>query len=363
MKKTQVALAALALVASTAVMADGVTVYGSVDTSVAKQSGGKMGFDGSGNWNGSVFGFKGSEDLDNGMKATFQLELGLNLGTGAQDNGGTSTSSATTDASGTASTTSFASTSNFFNRLSTVGLEGSFGSVKLGQQLSPFIAAALNGVANNNESFYVPLLILAGNRTAEMFGAGGPATGGVSTGGFFIPNAVSYTSPTINGLNATVLKQLDAGTATNKFHAYNATYSAGDVSIAAGYQSREADYTGTTLTAAYQMGAIKFAGGYHSYKPVGSTTVVTMNAGASYAVTDALKASVQLAQNDVASAGAISNFGLQYSLSKRTHAYATLSRASNGAAALYSQRGTGVAAATPTAGDTTGYALGVYHTF
>ena len=35
MKKTQVALAALALVASTAALADGVTVYGAVDAAVA----------------------------------------------------------------------------------------------------------------------------------------------------------------------------------------------------------------------------------------------------------------------------------------------------------------------------------------
>ena len=36
MKKTQFALAALALVASTAAFADGVTVYGTVDASVGK---------------------------------------------------------------------------------------------------------------------------------------------------------------------------------------------------------------------------------------------------------------------------------------------------------------------------------------
>ena len=39
MKKTQVALAALALVASTAALADGVTIYGALDGAVAHSTG------------------------------------------------------------------------------------------------------------------------------------------------------------------------------------------------------------------------------------------------------------------------------------------------------------------------------------
>ncbi|MEO0315902.1 MAG: Gram-negative porin, partial [Pseudomonadota bacterium] len=80
MRKTQVALAAMALVASTAVLADGVTVYGTLDTSVTKTSGSSNAFDGTGNWGTSLFGIKGSEDLGNGMTASFNLEGGLNAG-------------------------------------------------------------------------------------------------------------------------------------------------------------------------------------------------------------------------------------------------------------------------------------------
>jgi predicted porin len=361
MRNTKIALAVLALVASTAAMADSATLYGSFDTSVAKQSGGRMAFDGSGNWNGTVLGIQGSEDLEGGMKATYNVEMGLNLGTGQHDNGGTSASSATTDAAGTASTTSFSSTGNVFNRKANVGLAGDFGSVKLGLQLTPFIAAALNGVANNNESFYVPLLIMSGNRTAEMFGAGGPASGSTATGGFFIPNAVSYTTPSVGGFNATALKQLDAGTAANQYYSYNATYAAGDVSVAAGYQNRDADYTGTVLTGAYQMGAAKLTAGYIKYQPVGGTDINTYNLGGSYAVSDKISTSLQYARNNATNAATITNVGVQYSLSKRTHLYTTVSRATNGAAALYSARGTGLGAASTVS--TTGYAVGVYHTF
>jgi predicted porin len=361
MRNTKIALAVLALVASTAAMADSATLYGSFDTSVAKQSGGRMAFDGSGNWNGTVLGIQGSEDLEGGMKATYNVEMGLNLGTGQHDNGGTSASPTTAAGVNGADAVSAA---NVFNRKANVGLAGDFGSIKAGLQLSPFIAAALNGVANNNESFYVPLLIMSGNRTAEMFGAGGAtAAGGTATGGFFIPNAVSYTTPSVSGFNATLLKQLDAGAAANQYYSYNATYAAGDISVAAGYQNRDADYTGTVVTGAYQMGAAKLTAGYIKYQPVGGTDVNTYNLGGSYAVSDKVSTSLQYARNNATAAATITNLGVQYSLSKRTHLYTTVSRATNGAAALYSARGTGVAANTPTAGDTTGYAVGVYHTF
>ena len=70
MKKTQVALAALALVASTATLAN-VTVYGAVDAAAAHASGKGTYFDGTGAWTApSHLGFKGSEDLGSGMKAS-----------------------------------------------------------------------------------------------------------------------------------------------------------------------------------------------------------------------------------------------------------------------------------------------------
>jgi predicted porin len=373
MKKTQMALAAVALVASSAALANDTTIYGSLDVSAAKQTNGNVAFDGSGNWNGSVFGFKGGEDLGSGLKATWQLELGLNVGTGAQDNGGTTSTGRGTNSAGT-SIDGYGTSSNFFNRLSNVGLSSEqLGSVKLGQQLSPFIAAALNGVANNNESFYVPLLILAGNRTAEMFGAGGSGYSGhnVSTGGFFIPNAVSYTTPSISGFNATVLKQLDAGplgagVAANKFYSYNVTGAVGDLNVAYGYQNRTDDYTGQTITAAYNLGSATVAAGAHVYAPFGGTKVNSYNIGGSYAATDALKVSLQYAANNASTSSSIVNLGGQYSLSKRTHAYVTLSQSTGGAAVTYSGRGAGLSATSggfSTTTNATGYAVGVYHTF
>ena len=55
MKKTQVALAALALVASTAALADGVKLYGVADFSMLNDSKGTYAM-GAGNNAGSIFG-------------------------------------------------------------------------------------------------------------------------------------------------------------------------------------------------------------------------------------------------------------------------------------------------------------------
>ena len=337
MKKSNIALAALALIASTAAMAEGVTIYGTLDASITKASKTSTGFDGSGNWNGTNWGLKGSEDLDGGMKATFNVEQGLNIGTGSLANGGTPTAAGT-----------------MFNRQANVGLSGEFGGIKAGLQTSPFIGAALNGVANGNESFYVPLLVMAGT---GMTAGGGTGTG--QGGGFFIPNSVSYTTPTVGGITGSALTQLDSGVAANKYSAYSVAYAAGDLSVAAGYQNRAGlgGYTGTTVNAAYQMGEARLVAGYHISEPTGAAKINTYNLGVSYAVAPKTAVSLQYARNDQAAAKSIVNVGAQYTLSKTTYLYATLSQGQKGAMTLYS------GAASYTTGNQTGYAIGLVKGF
>ncbi len=91
MKKTQLALAAVALVASSAAMANGVTIYGIADVGIASTSG-KTGFYGDGNNGTTLIGIRGSEDLGGGLKAGFNLESGLNYNAGSTGaNGGGNT--------------------------------------------------------------------------------------------------------------------------------------------------------------------------------------------------------------------------------------------------------------------------------
>jgi len=335
MRKTQFALAAVALIASTAAMAEGVTVYGRLDLSAAKISGQTTQLNQS-NWDTSVLGIKGTEDLENGMKASFNLEGGIDPTSGATANNG--------------------SAATLFNRLANVNLSGEFGSVGLGLQFSPFVGAALNGVATGNESFYVRMLVMA-----KGFG---PTTyGTTATGGFFIPNAVTYSSPSVGGLSATVMTQMsNSGTTsqldTNKYDALAINYAAGDLSVSGGYEKNGTlGAKNMTLTAAYNMGPARIAGGYISSNPdAAGSSLNTYFVGASYVLLPNLTGSLNFAQNDATAKQELTVAGLQYNLSKRTYLYSTVGRGTRGTSPLY---GTvpafGVSA--------TGYAVGVVHNF
>ena len=201
MKKKLLASAIFALCASGATFAQtGLTLYGNVDASVVTANGigsadeRRTSF-GEGNWAPSVWGMRGSEDLGSGMRAHFRLEGGFNAGNGTIANGGTT---------------------GIFSRMANVGLSGSFGSVTAGLNMSPFIAAYTStlGLAGNN--FYVPALLLhREGTTLNTLGlpvsvAGGgtdadPARG--TTGGFFIPNSISYSLPaeSLAGISGSVM--------------------------------------------------------------------------------------------------------------------------------------------------------------
>lgn len=89
MKKLVIATALAVL--TTAVSAQGVTIYGTIDASVANKevNGVKTTVQGNGDYLGSsVLGFRGTEDLGGGLKAGFQLEGDLNVGNGTGDGTG-----------------------------------------------------------------------------------------------------------------------------------------------------------------------------------------------------------------------------------------------------------------------------------
>jgi len=342
MKKTQFALAALALVASTAAFAEGsTTVYGRLDVSASRVTGQATQMLHS-NWDTSVIGVKGSDELTGGMKASFQLEGGLNPATGEVANGGTA--------------------AGLFNRLANVSLAGDFGSTGLGLQFSPFVGAALNGVATGNESFYVNMLVMAG-------ATGGTTYGSQTTGGFFIPNAVSYSTPNIGGISATALTQIANGSdatklTASKYDAVAVNYAAGDLSVAGGYQkSGTAATTAYTVSAAYNMGPARIAGGYITSNPdtAGTASTNTYHLGASYNLVENLTASVNYAKNNATTSQTLTVAGLQYSLSKRTYVYGIAGRGTNGILPLYGSLATGSAPAATAS--TTGYSVGVVTNF
>lgn len=165
MQKKLIALAVAGLVSGVAFAQESnVTVYGIADMGYAYFGGARNGaksisaFD-SGNWSTSRVGFKGSEDLGNGMKANFQLEQGLRLDTTALS-----------------------------GRKSWVGLSSaSWGEVKLGSfgTLHDDLIGATN--------------VMAGNSTAASPGKVYVLTSGQTATGDF-HNAAAYYSPSFSGL-------------------------------------------------------------------------------------------------------------------------------------------------------------------
>jgi predicted porin len=116
MKRTLLALPALLAVGGIAHADSNVTVYGIMDAGVEYVTNTNAAKDHlfrvkSGNMNTSRLGFRGTEDLGNGLKAIFQLEGGVDIATGKSDG-------------------------DLFGRQSNVGLEGSFGRLVVGRSFS-----------------------------------------------------------------------------------------------------------------------------------------------------------------------------------------------------------------------------------
>lgn len=155
MKKSLLALAALATIAAagSASAQTNVTIYGVVDAGLVKDiHGGTRSAAGaftpnasnrldSGLQNGSRLGFRGTEALGGGLSAIFNLESGFNLDTGTSGQGGA-----------------------LFGRQAWVGLQGNFGTVKLGRQLT---------VVYNNSGTFDPFGDTLAGDSARLFNYAG----------------------------------------------------------------------------------------------------------------------------------------------------------------------------------------------
>ncbi len=97
-----------------------VTIYGLIDMNIAFEKAGDLRHRGvgQGELNGNRLGFRGTEDLGNGLKALFVLESGFDPSNGQSEQGG-----------------------RLFGRQALVGLEGGWGTVTLGRQYTPAFSA------------------------------------------------------------------------------------------------------------------------------------------------------------------------------------------------------------------------------
>jgi predicted porin len=131
----------------------------------------------------SRMGFRGSEDLGNGLKAEFNLETGWNLDSGAQANA-----------------------TKFFDRASFVGLRGDWGGITAGRQTT-LLADALGTIDPLGNRFAgfnpnIQIAALSAHKLGQEYGAAG-----ATTGSYRMDNSFKYTG-TVAGFTGRLMSAL-----------------------------------------------------------------------------------------------------------------------------------------------------------
>jgi hypothetical protein len=280
MKKTIVAAAVAAVFAAPA-MAD-VKISGQINQEFidGSESGGNAGTLHSGN-NADIV-ISGSEDLGNGMKASFKIHRYYDDG----------------DATGTSDTDQSAD--------QTIGLSGDFGAVTVGR-FEPFTVASITSMMNIDASEDLDLETSLGQARSE--------------GGF------RYVSPNMNGLSVGVEGFADGGDAGENFATTTifAQYSnAGlTVKVAKEENSDDAnangDVTVTSIGASYKMGDLEFRLVNTDDDNGTAADVSNTFMGASYTM-GANKIAIGMNDHDTANSDD-KIISLSHSLSKQTSVY------------------------------------------
>ena len=343
MKKSLVALAVLA--ASGAAMAQSsVTLFGVVDAAYAVGNGSisdKTQLRNSG-YNSSRLGFRGTEDLGGGMKASFWLEAGV-----ANDDGTGSASSALNQAQ----TASNVGTQGLtFNRRSTVSLESGMGELRLGRDYTPHFWS---------ETVYDPFGT-NGVGTTLTFGKGGLT-------GVRASNSIGYLSPSMGGVKlwAQTYMGENASTAAKvgNGNSYRITFDQGAMSLAYAGSSTTTG-AGTTnktsnIAGSYDLGVAKLMAQSNTTEITGAADIKSSLIGAHVPMAGG---TFRIASSQTDQAGKKAKLmavGFVKPMSKRTDLYATYARVSNSGGSAVALNGSATAANA----SSTGYEFGVKHAF
>lgn len=302
MKKSLLALAVLGAFAGAANAQTNVTVYGVADVGFGRDRTVNANNDtqmlGNSNMNNgtSRLGFRGTEDLGGGLKASFQFEQGINLESGI--NGG-----------------------NEFNRQANVSLGGNWGTVTLGRQFNvgydAIAAYDLTGTANYNVA-------------ERQFGYSG--------GGSRTNSMIKYTSPSFGGFTAKVsyVSDNDLVGAEDPHVALGLIYKGGPISAGLSYTRLPADQANGgdsdwSIGGAYDFGAFKVAASYldnDSGRPVAGVGTgakgYTLGAGTTFGAVSLVFDAARLTTDGVKNTDYL--LEAKYSLSKRTSLYGAFYR-------------------------------------
>ncbi|MER2555399.1 MAG: porin [Thauera sp.] len=352
MQKKLIALAIAGLVSAPAFAQSNVTIYGIADAYLAfgKQGGYDLAGVQSGGLSGSRLGFRGAEDLGNGLKAVFVLEQGYNIDSGTD-----------------------LVSDKAFSRQAYVGVGGSFGTVSLGRQYAPGYDQLYDALVSSNMS---PQAVLAADSGSTI----APNTNARWS------NSVAYKG-TFSGLTARGIYSMGTeangrtpmeGVATvadpsdDDAYGLGLDYSNGPLTVGAVYQAVDGnnDQTEWLVGGGYDFGVVKLLGSYQdseNLRGINGNDADQWQLGVIVPVSAA--GNVHLAYGELdydgVADGKAKSIGLAYThaMSKRTTAYAAYNFVDNG---NDTNAGIGAADAGGTAHfgkESHVYLVGVRHTF
>jgi predicted porin len=362
MKKSLIALAALASFAGIASAQSSVTLFGIVDATWAHGHGNttnKTQLTNSG-YNSSRLGFRGTEDLGGGMSASFWLEAGLN-----NDDGRGAATNTNNQASGGAVAGIGGGQGLTFNRRSTVSLAGGWGELRLGRDYTPqfwnltvFDPFGTNGVGTT--------------QTLNSIITGVTAVRASNTVGYFLPGNLGGfygQAQYYMGENNTGASHKD-GTG----YGLRVGFANGPFNIAAAFSKTNYNTVGASglagavgdvhqnnIAGQWDFGVAKLMGEYSRDKNGTLEGKGYLIGGLIPVGAGEIRVAYSRYRTDAATDPTAKKWALGYvhNLSKRTALYATVAHVSNEGASAQMLNG-----ATGTAGSTsTGYDLGIRHSF
>lgn len=286
----------------------------------------------SGNQSSSRIGFRGTEDLGNGLKAMFNIEAGVSLDTGAGD-------------------------SVLFGRRSVVGLQGGFGTLTVGREYTPIAAVA---------------------SMSDIFGQGfyGSNLSAFTSGRLTrrLSNSVNYKSAAMNGFKLGAAYGLGETTSGPSHDTMGVAleYATGALTLGAGYHVIERlatdDDKEVALGAAYKLGAVEFKANYLLADQAGANNEFEQfNLGAAMTVGTG-KVFANLQQNRLEHGAKGNAFALAYSypLSKRTNLYTSYAILRNNSTGVFGLNSSSTNVTPPAAApgaDPSAFTIGMRHAF
>jgi predicted porin len=265
MKKSLMAVALVGAFAGAAHAQTAVQIYGTIDAGIQKQSNQTLSI---GKRASNTLGFKGTEELGNGLKALFQLEIRYEPDTGTNEIG--------RGAGGVPVQRPL------FQGQSRVGLQGDFGMVRLGRGLTPYqetIGAFEPFHSLPNQAGFYTDLAVAGYNSAPLDPQG--YSNNRWANGFW------YNSPVVSGFQintAIATKEANGGFVVGRGTAAAPQYPVG----------AEAGSNPFSVSGTYNNGPVAVMLGYER----NAVETKVMSIGASFMVTPELKLLALATQQD-----------------------------------------------------------------